>query len=111
MKQTRFAVRHAAMSIAVLGPALLFAEGSTITIDAGKPGARISPRLFGIFFEEINHAGDGGLYAELVRNRSLEDRDAPEGWTADGPVKIAIDQDQPINAANKKSLRVEVEGP
>ena len=35
-----------------------------ITVDASTPGARIPPNLNGIFFEEISHAGDGGLYAE-----------------------------------------------
>jgi alpha-L-arabinofuranosidase len=95
----------------LLGSSLSAQESpSTITIDAGRPGARISPHLFGIFFEEINHAGDGGLYAELVRNRSFEDRDTPEGWSADGPVKITLDADRPLNAAQKKSLRVEVTG-
>ena len=37
--------------------------------------------LYGIFFEEINLAGDGGLYAELVRNRSFEDADTPDHWS------------------------------
>ncbi|KAJ7541554.1 hypothetical protein O6H91_10G064800 [Diphasiastrum complanatum] len=41
-------------------------------IDAGHSGRLISPNLFGIFFEEINHAGDGGLWAELVDNRGFE---------------------------------------
>ena len=45
------------------------AVNSTVTIQANLPGATVSPNLFGIFFEEINFGGDGGLYAELVRNR------------------------------------------
>ena len=45
----------------------------TIDIDAAKAGVRVSPHLYGIFFEDINHAADGGLYAELIRNRSFED--------------------------------------
>jgi hypothetical protein len=52
-----------------------------IPIDASAQGTPISPLLYGIFFEEINHAGDGGLYAELVRNRSFEDADTPDAWT------------------------------
>ncbi|HTQ08986.1 MAG TPA: alpha-L-arabinofuranosidase C-terminal domain-containing protein [Fimbriimonadaceae bacterium] len=46
---------------------------ATITVQTGQPGIRISPDLYGIFFEEINCSGDGGLYAEMVRNRSFED--------------------------------------
>ena len=38
----------------------------TLNIDAGERGALIGERHYGIFFEEINHAGDGGLYAELI---------------------------------------------
>ncbi|WP_150269603.1 alpha-L-arabinofuranosidase C-terminal domain-containing protein [Paenibacillus tepidiphilus] len=45
----------------------------TLTVDTEHPGAQISPLLYGAFFEEINHAGDGGLYAELISNRSFED--------------------------------------
>jgi alpha-L-arabinofuranosidase len=50
-----------------------------ITIDAARPGAEVNPHMYGIFFEEINHGGDGGLYAELIRNRSFEDANVPEG--------------------------------
>jgi alpha-L-arabinofuranosidase len=48
-----------------------------IIIDAARPAAAIPPGLYGIFYEEINHAGDGGLYAELVRNRGFEDANLP----------------------------------
>lgn len=46
-----------------------------ITVDAANPGIKVSPNLYGIFFEDINHAADGGLYAELISNRSFEDSD------------------------------------
>ncbi len=59
----------------------LGAGTATITIDAGKPGPKINPRMYGIFLEEINHGVDGGLYAELIRNRGFEDSRAPEGFT------------------------------
>ncbi len=52
-------------------------SAGTITIDAGSPGHPIPPNLYGIFFEEISHAGDGGLYAELVQNRGFEDAKLP----------------------------------
>ena len=53
----------------------------TLDIDAAKRGAEIGKRHYGIFFEEINHAGDGGLYAELISNRSFEDNAAnPDNW-------------------------------
>lgn len=46
--------------------------GATVTIQAAEPGKSISPDLFGIFFEDLNYAADGGLYAELIQNRSFE---------------------------------------
>jgi alpha-L-arabinofuranosidase len=64
----------------LLSPGSLWGETATITIDAGKPGPEINPRMYGIFLEEINHGVDGGLYAELVRNRAFEDSRAPEGY-------------------------------
>ena len=44
-------------------------------VQANKPGVEIQPTMYGIFFEDINHAADGGLYAELISNRSFEDDD------------------------------------
>jgi len=52
-----------------------------IEIDAGKAGPKINPKLYGVFLEEINHAIDGGLYAEMIQNRGFEDSKAPEGFT------------------------------
>jgi hypothetical protein len=42
-----------------------------IRIDCDHPTVRLSPHLYGLFFEDINYAADGGLYAELVQNRSF----------------------------------------
>ena len=62
-------------------------SAGTIRIDTANPGAKISPLLYGIFFEEINRAGEGGIYAEMIQNRSFEDksrvdevRDTPLAW-------------------------------
>lgn len=55
-----------------------------IIINVQDKGADVSPSLYGIFFEEINHAGDGGLYAELVNNRSFEELEMPDGYHAEG---------------------------
>jgi alpha-N-arabinofuranosidase len=43
------------------------AANSTLTIDVSHPAGRVSPRLYGLMTEEINHSYDGGLYAELIR--------------------------------------------
>src|SRR6266540_3944771 len=56
-----------------------------ITVDVNKSGHAISPTLFGIFFEDINLSADGGLYPELVRNRSFEDADTLQFWKFTSP--------------------------
>lgn len=56
-------------------------QSAIITIDASKKQAPVSPTLHGIFFEEISHAGEGGLYAELIQNRGFEEANIPPGMT------------------------------
>jgi len=63
------------------GTLTVTAQTEPIRIDLAQKGAVVSPNLFGIFFEEINHAGDGGLYAELVQNRGFEEHVLPSGMT------------------------------
>lgn len=52
-----------------------------ITIDVSKPQMQMSSDMYGIFFEDINHASDGGLYAELIQNRDFEADRVPENMT------------------------------
>jgi alpha-L-arabinofuranosidase len=65
--------------IAVLCNAVLRAQHPVISISANKKDVEVSKTLYGIFFEEINHAGEGGLYAEMVINRDFEYNTLPEG--------------------------------
>jgi alpha-L-arabinofuranosidase len=104
--------RRLTLVAATLGLAMAVnAQTAHIEIDAAAQGTPISPILYGIFFEEINHAGDGGLYAELVRNRSFEDADTPQAWTLVGDgSRIAIDTAVLLNSRNPSSLRWEVMG-
>ncbi len=58
------------------------AQKPKLTLDLTKPGATVSPMLYGLMTEEINHSYDGGLYAELIRNRIFKDnKNTPEGWS------------------------------
>ncbi len=58
------------------------AQQTTLTLDLNKPGADVSPMLYGLMTEEINHSYDGGLYAELIRNRIFKDnKKIPDGWS------------------------------
>ena len=70
------------------------AQTPTLTLDLSKPAANVSPMLYGLMTEEINHSYDGGLYAELIRNRIFKDsKTSPEGWSLvqDNPsAKVSI---------------------
>lgn len=91
-----------------------------INIDANKKGPKISPTHYGIFYEDINHAADGGLYAELIRNRSFEDhlmggqrafrRGGQEtrisNWFALGDATIKLVQDNLLNSVQHNALNV-----
>jgi alpha-N-arabinofuranosidase len=58
------------------------AQSTTLTLNISGQGANVSPTLYGLMTEEINHSYDGGLYAELIRNRIFKDnKKAPEGWS------------------------------
>jgi len=67
------------------------AQTNAFDIDLKKVGAPIQPTMYGIFFEDINYAADGGLYAELVKNRSFEFPYSLQGWKAFGDVEIRND--------------------
>jgi len=56
-------------------------DKAVFTVDVKKPTAKVSPTMWGIFFEDINLGADGGLYAELVKNRSFEFNNPLMGWT------------------------------
>ena len=96
------------------------AQPAKIFVAVDQPGHSISPTLWGIFFEDINLSADGGIYPELVRNRSFEDADTPEFWkfanVGDGKSEASVimadehAQPPPLNAFNRKSLRVKVDG-
>lgn len=78
MKQLK---RHSVFVVFV-APALALPQPvseirGSITVDVSKTGSRIPANLYGIFYEEIGHAGDGGLYAELVQNRGFEYSNLP----------------------------------
>lgn len=74
------------------------AQTRQLTVDAGKPGAAIQPTMYGIFFEDINFGADGGLYAEMVENRSFEYPQRLMGWQAFG--KVAVGDYEPAFARN-----------
>jgi alpha-L-arabinofuranosidase len=86
----------------------------TITIQADQPGARLNPAMWGIFFEDINFGADGGLYAEMVKNRSFEFPDPLMGWIKISPSlaqgELSVRDDEPFDTNNPHYLRLVSEG-
>ncbi len=81
---------------------------TTVTVDFSQPGIEVSPLLYGLFTEEINHSYDGGLYGELVRNRSFQDHaERPVHWSAAGSGStIELDRSGGATEALPVSLKV-----
>ena len=85
----------------------------SLQLDLQTAGAKVSPALYGLMTEEINYSYDGGLYGELVRNRTFrDDPRKPAHWSPvigeGATATIALDETQPLNASLPTSLRLDV---
>ena len=95
-------------ALAICSPA-----APTFTIEAGHSVGKVSPMLYGLMTEEINHSYDGGLYAELIQNRAfLDNARTPVHWSVvgdkDSAAAIALDPANPLNGQLTNSLRLAV---
>lgn len=86
---------------------------SSFTVDATRSTGTVSPMLYGLMTEEINHSYDGGLYAELIQNRAfLDNQNEPQNWSvvAKEPdaASIALERTNPLNDKLPVSLRLTV---
>ena len=115
MIQKTFA-RSAAFAALALASTLALAQAppATLTIHADQPVSAVSPTLYGLMTEEINYSYDGGLYAEMVRNRTFRANwDGVEYWylVEKGNAQAKIDPDHqtgPSEALNN-SIRLDVQ--
>ena len=73
------------------GVALHAQNAHNMVVQTNKLGAEIQPTMYGLFFEDINYGADGGLYAELVKNRSFEFPQRFMGWNVFGNVTLMDD--------------------
>jgi alpha-N-arabinofuranosidase len=111
-----------AIFVVALIPVLLLSQEQrgavVISVDGAHVGAGISPSMYGIFFEDINFGADGGLYPELVKNRSFEFQEPLTGWheimnfSAKGLERpkgeLLVRDEAPLNASNPHYLKVRV---
>ena len=78
-----------------------------LDFSTAERGPVIGPLHYGIFYEEINHAGDGGIYAELVRNGSMEENSGnPDYWWTLGNATFSISSQNLINSAQKRAMHL-----
>src|SRR6185503_11264978 len=94
------------------------AQNQTLTVDVKKTVAEIQPTMWGIFFEDINFGADGGLYAELVKNRSFEFDTPLMGWSVEKSEQFSNNAETGFvtivnrgeEQANKRYAKVTVNG-
>lgn len=125
MTKTRKSTTYAALLALFCGLPLQAARAdgkATLDIDLGKSGPAIPPTFGGLMTEEINHSYDGGLFAELIQNRTFQDpaprrapgqavaSDLPVHWSLVGTGKASIDRSDPVNAALPLSLKLDLSG-
>jgi alpha-N-arabinofuranosidase len=111
-------IRPLIAAIPCLWLASIVAAQTTLTVQVEKPGAAISPIMYGIFFEDINFAADGGLYPERIKNGSFEFEDPMMGWRRPAVVSGGavggfgvIQGERPLSPNNTHFLRVLIEQP
>lgn len=84
------------------------AQQHVMTVDVSKSTARINPAMYGIFFEDINFGADGGLYAELIKNRSFEFPQPLVGWVPFG--EVTVTDENPCFDRNPHYIRMVNDG-
>ncbi|WP_205510567.1 alpha-L-arabinofuranosidase C-terminal domain-containing protein [Longitalea arenae] len=96
--------------VAVLSMPVFSQQNHTLVVKAAQPTATIQPTMWGVFFEDINLGADGGIYAELVKNRSFEFFKPLMGWTVnrkkfvEGELLVINRTDE--NTRNPRFLRI-----
>lgn len=105
-----------ALALAAAQAAPAAAQARSITVQLDRPGAAVPRTLFGLFFEDINFAADGGLYPERVKNRSFEFPEPLMGWKqlAPGDSKGTLqiyDLSTEGDVPNSHYLRIKVDEP
>ncbi|HJX93513.1 MAG TPA: alpha-L-arabinofuranosidase C-terminal domain-containing protein [Pyrinomonadaceae bacterium] len=103
------------LSFCLQAPLVIAQNKATVTVQVDKPGADISPTMFGIFFEDINFGADGGLYPERVKNRSFEFPEPLMAWQQidKGGSKgtVSASTQNPVNEENAHYIHFDVTTP
>ena len=112
--KTQHIITACSLLLGVYATPLAAQQPLNFTVKANEVKSAVSPNMWGIFFEDINMSADGGIYAELVKNRSFEFRTPLMGWNIPKEVaangQILIVNRHETNAANPRFARVTVPG-
>jgi len=110
MKFTSLVLAASCVFFTNAGPA----SAATIEVNVKEVGPAVNTAMWGAFFEDINFGADGGLYAELVKNRSFEFPDALMGWTVPAAnaasTRVTVQTDAAAKSANAHYLTIESHG-
>ena len=106
--------RPTLMALLLLPTLLLAQDSAVLTIHADQPVAKVSPALYGLMTEEINYSYDGGLYAEMVRNRTFgNDWSGVQHWIliedGNSSAEIGVDKQTGPSESLQSSLRINVQ--
>lgn len=91
MHPFKYTQRLSAAILALAFASSLQAESNAFVLETNQLKSAIQPTMYGLFFEDINFAADGGLYAELIKNRSFEFPQNLMGWNVFGKVEVRND--------------------
>jgi len=84
---------------------------SVLQIKADETTGRVSPTLYGLMTEEINYSYEGGLYGELIGNRTFKGgTNGLNFWSGTGGAMISVDTNMPLNGALDVSLKMDATG-
>ena len=91
--------------------ALVLQAQTQLTFDLGQRGAELDGRLIGLFYEEINRGGDGGLYAELLANRSFNySSTSADYWSTSGALTASLTTEDMLNDVQTRALLLQFTG-
>ncbi|MCX2584210.1 alpha-L-arabinofuranosidase C-terminal domain-containing protein [Pedobacter sp. MR22-3] len=114
LKSILYTCISASFSIITIPQTLKAQTTTMVKVKVDQPIAKVQPNMWGVFFEDINFGADGGIYAELIKNRSFEFTKPLMGWTVQrkkaNEGEILVVNRKEVNSANPRYIQINNEG-